>query len=202
LPFFHLFLPPHLKDVSLTSGVHTSSPSPHLVQMVLSLPTSLEALTFYCGCNKVEVLQDAMSSFVSRCGQSLRKLDTSVPISETAIHHLVQLPNISAWTISQGLPRVIPTSIPPSLEELWFYDREALPWFDLIVSREKGALRNGSVLTTSQASVKGTLKGLVRSVGFKTRRDGFPSGKVRNPSAGFRKVPSRLSHPRHSPPCM
>jgi len=166
IPIFSLFLPPHLKRVIL---YYNTSPRPMrplplpkiLIQIISSLPTSLEDLSVMChGGRGEEPLKDAISSFVCRCGPSLRRIGTSVPISEAALHYLMRLPNLSSWRTVQGPPRVIPTFIFPSLDELRLDKQETLPWLHLLPSHQRGTLQNGSTSTTSDANTRGTLKTL------------------------------------------
>ena len=140
-PFLHLLLPsPHLRRITLY--IHLQSPNisqeylGQLVQVISLLPTPLEYLFVrrnrYLMAEKP--LKDTISSLVCRCGPSLRTFSTCIPLSEAAIHHLVQLPNLSYWRTTQGPPRIVPTSIFPSLEKLDIDKEEALPWLHLFAS--------------------------------------------------------------------
>jgi len=108
-----------------------------------------------CGQGKEGHLEGAVSSFVCRCGPSIRGFGTCVPLSEAAIHHLMQLPNLSHWTTAQGPPQVIPTSIFPSLENLRLDSRGALPWLHL-----PPTLRNGPAPVTSYTNIREIIKSL------------------------------------------
>ena len=105
LPFFRLFLSPHLQRVALYAyllKIPERLLAPTL-QVVSLLPTFLEYLSVTCG-GEEEPLRDALSSPVCRFGSSLRGFKTSVALSEAAIDHLMQLPNLSHWTTSCGPP--------------------------------------------------------------------------------------------------
>ena len=166
LPFFRLFLSPHLKRVTLCTDIDLpsvpSTLSTLLVQIISSLPTSVENMSLMCGQGRWrdEPLENAISSFVCRCGPWLRRVGTRVPISEAALHHLMLSPNLSSWRTAQGPPRVVSTSIFPSLERLRLDEQAALPWLHLLTSREMGTLQNGSATVTSDANIKGSLKSL------------------------------------------
>ena len=159
LPFFYLLLSPHLKRVTLYTysepSVTPRDQLPALIQILQVLPTSFEHLSILCGREEEEPL----SSFVRRCGTSLRSFETCMPLSEAAIYHLMQLPNLSYWVTVQGPPRVVPTSIFPSLEGICLDEPEALPWLQFLASHEEDAIRNGSALAgTSHTKVREKIK--------------------------------------------
>ena len=108
----------HLKRVAIScSGMSDvpRGPLADLVQIISVLPTSLEDLSITYGQAKEEPLKDAISSLFRRFGSSLRRFCSNVPLSEAAIHHLMQLPNIRFWVVGQGPPWAVPPSIFPSL---------------------------------------------------------------------------------------
>ena len=160
LPFFHLFLSPHLQRVD----IHGYLPDilervlTPLTQMISLLPTSLQYLSIMCGQLEDEPFRDAISSLVCRCGPLLRSLETSVSLSEAAINHIMHLPNISHWTLAKEPPRVVPTPVLPSLESIRLYEPEALPWLHLLAWHERDLLRNDSTLPTPYTSIRERLK--------------------------------------------
>ena len=160
LPFFHLFLSPNLRRVTLYASlsnfrVHLLAP---LVQMVSLLPTSLEYMSVMYGRGEDELFNDAVSSFICQCGPLLRSFTTSVPISEAATDHIMRLPNLSHWATAQAPPRVVPTSMFPSLESILLYEPVALPWLHLLASHEMDVLRNDFPSVTSHTNARETLK--------------------------------------------
>ncbi|KAF9650183.1 hypothetical protein BDM02DRAFT_3112402 [Thelephora ganbajun] len=162
LTSFRLFLSPHLKRITLYgySGLMSCIPRDKLdipAQIILSFPASLEDLSLMCGQGHEEPLKDAISTFVRRCGSSLRRFSSHAPLSEAAIFHLMQLPNLRSWVIVQKPPRTIPTSIFPSLKQLRFHKTMALPWLRLLASHGKGTLQNGSASPTLHIHVRETL---------------------------------------------
>lgn len=158
---FHLFLPPKLKTVVLyTRHIASDIPRDHvvaLVHVISFLTSSLVDLTFKCGQRRAAVLEDTISSFVLRHGSSLRRFDSDLPLSEAAIHCLVQLPNLRSWVGTHGPPRTLPLVAFPSLEELYL-EPAALPWLHLIVSHEEDVIRKGFVSATPRTSIRETLK--------------------------------------------
>jgi len=161
LTSFPLFLSPHLKRITF----HNSSMSDiqsgqlaDLVQIIPVLPTSLEDLDILCGRWEEEPLQDAISSLVHRCGSLLRRFHSYVPLSEAAIHHLMQLPNLRFWVTAQGPPQTALLSRFPPLEELRLHEQAALPWLHLLASHEKGILQNCSAPASSHANIRETLR--------------------------------------------
>ena len=160
ISFFPLFLSPYLQRVTLTADLDKAPESllTPLVQMISLLPTSLEYLSVMCGDREGGPLGDALSSFSCRCGSLLRGFETSVPLSEAAINHLMRLPNLSHWAVAQEPPRIVPASIFPFLESVWLYEPEALPWLHLLASRERGALCNGSASATPHSYTRETVK--------------------------------------------
>jgi hypothetical protein len=167
LPFFRLFLSPHLKRVSFYTDSYASNTIldiswdelAALVQIIPVLPTSLEHLSVTCGIGRAP-LQDAISSLVCRCGSSLRSLETCVPLSEAAIRHLMRLPDLCTWYTVQEPPQTVPTSIFPSLEQLHLSKHAAIPWLHLLASRGEGILQDGSTSVTSHSNIGETLKSL------------------------------------------
>ena len=156
LPFFRLFLSPHLRRI--TFDHHPAYHIPRgqmaaLAQLISVLPTSLESLDINLDQEDAEPVKDALSSFVCRCGSSLRGFYTVGPLSDATILHLVQLPNLSRWRTEQGPPQV--TSTPPlqSLEWFRFDGEEVLSWLHFLASDGKG-----STSTTSHTPAKKTLK--------------------------------------------
>jgi len=162
IPFFDIFLSPNLRRVTIsTDPVLCNLPQGQVValaRIISDLPISLEDLFVKWDQGRESLLGDAISSFVCQRGPSLRGFGTRTPLSEAAIHHLTQLPNLSHWVAFQGLPRVVSTNIFPSLEKLRLDTDEALPWLHLLASHEKSILPKGPASTTSHTNTGGTLK--------------------------------------------
>ena len=159
--YLRLFFSPSLKRVDLHGDLPPCYlPLEPLVQTISFLPTSLESLSFPCDWGKEEPLRDALSSFICRCGPSLRTFHVRTQLSEAAIHHLMRLPNLRHWSIHQGPPRTVPTSIFPSLERLCIEDPAAPVWLHLLTSPKNGTAQDGFTTATSHAGITKTLKSL------------------------------------------
>lgn len=163
LPFFHLFLSPRLRRITF----YTNSYIYHLpwgqvaglAQIILVLPTSLESLDVDFGQGNEEPVKNALSSFICRCGPSLRSFGSRGPLSDVATLHLTQLPNLSRWRPDQEPPQVTSTHILQSLEEFRLNKGGALPWLRFFALDGKGTLLEGSA-SGSHAPFRGRLKSL------------------------------------------
>jgi hypothetical protein len=179
LAFFRLFLSPRLKHLILCANLdpYLDSIPPdvleELIKMISFLPASLESVVVSCGKGEEDSLQDAISSFVCRCGPSLRSFETYVPLSNTAIVHLMTLPNLSSLSISQGPPQAVPKLIFPSLEHLRLPksetslrrgsdgpNPEASQWLELLIPHTNDILQNDSGLGVSSTYTIDLLKTL------------------------------------------
>jgi hypothetical protein len=165
LSSFRLFLSSHLKHVTISTLFPTQPQfTPHLLvplaELILSLPTSLEHLSLMCGRGE-ELLKDAISSFVCRCGPSLTSFGSSEQLSEAAFSHLMRLPNLRSWVAFHEPPQTLPLVTFPSLEELRLKS-PALPWLRLLAPRGDDQSQNGltSPPTILNTNVKETLKHL------------------------------------------
>ena len=130
LPFFCLFLSPHLRRVNFITGPKDVAA---LAQVISALPTSLESLHVELDEDDVPA-NDALSSLICRCGPSLRSFGDSGPLSDAATLHLMQLPNLSCWTTDQEPPQVTSTPVLQSLEHFCFDGHGALPWLRFLAS--------------------------------------------------------------------
>lgn len=161
MPLFRLLLSPHLKIVDFSNSRRLGPLevwSTGLVQIISVLPTSIEALTVTCGLERHRSLEDAISTFVCRSGLSLKSLYSCVPVSEAAIHHIAQLPNLWSWVITQGPPQTSPPSIFPPLEELRLLNKTALPWLCLFASHEEPVPQNGFIQVAPHANIRERLR--------------------------------------------
>ena len=160
IAFFRLFLSPRLKSVTLCTDIGSPLGQPEAIsQIISSLPISLDQLLVISRQGKGPI-SDAISSLVCRSGSSLGSFGTRVPLSEAAVRHLMQLPNLRYWKTVQGPPLDIPTSIFPSLEQLHLAEPAALPWIYLLASHRNHILQGSSTLATSRANVRETLESL------------------------------------------
>ena len=163
LPFFRLFLSPHLRRISFDRNPDYDIPLDQvaaLAQFISVLPTSLESLDIYFFHGQEEPIKDALSSFVCRCGPSLRGFNTIGPLSDVAILHLMQLPNLSRLKTDQGPPQVTSTPVLQSLEQFHLWRERALPWLHFLASSGRVTPPKGSGSTTSHAPTREKLKSL------------------------------------------
>ena len=162
LPFFRLFLSPSLRCLALYNGPDVydlpRDQVAALAQFISVLPTSLESLDVEFFHGQEGPIKDALSSFVCRCGPSLRSFGTIGPLSDAATLHLMQLPNLSRLRTDQGPPQVTSTPVLQSLEQFHLWEERALPWLHFLASGGKGTLSKGSGSTTSHAPIRETLK--------------------------------------------
>ena len=156
LPFFRLFLSPHLRRIKFYTD--RSIDVAPFVLVISALPTSLESLDIEPGQGDAEPIKDALSSFICRCGPSLRSFDTCGPLSDAAILHLVQLPNLSRLRTNQGPPQVTPTPALQSLEWFRLQEEGGLSWLRFLTSDGKDPFLKGSASTTSHTPTRETLK--------------------------------------------
>ena len=160
---FRLFLSPHLKHVNLhdsfTSWVPFLQDLGPVAEVISCLPASLEHLFLMFGLRTRDPLESAISSLVLRCGPPLRSFDCSIPLSEAALHHLIQLPNLRSWVAFGEPPRTIPPLAFPSLEELRLRP-EALSWLHPLTARVDDTLRDDpkSTAVVMKTNIKETLK--------------------------------------------
>jgi len=118
LPFFRLFLSPHLTAFSFRYAFLKPVPDEvfaNLTSAILELPApSLQSLRIeFDTPHKVisTLLESAVSSTVLRCGPSLTSLYVEVPLSDAAIQHIMKLPKLTSWGVVNGPPRVFNLSL-------------------------------------------------------------------------------------------
>ena len=73
----------------------------------------------------------ALSSFILRCGSSLTEISILAHLTDAAIRHIMQLPELTVWETTNGLPDVpglSPLDTFPKLERLFLHTAEALNW--------------------------------------------------------------------------
>ena len=135
LSFFRLFLSPHLRRIKFYTYLCDLAA---FSQIIPALPSSLESLDVELDPKDAEHAKDALSSFVCRCGSSLRSLGIRGLLSDAATLHLIQLPNLTRWMTDQGPPQVTSTPVLRSLEHFHFKGEAILPWLRFLASDGKG----------------------------------------------------------------
>ena len=81
-------------------------------------------------------LMSVISSVIPRCGPSLTSVIVSVPLTDAAIWHIMQLPELTTWKTRSGLP-VIESDLSavntfPKLQNLCLRSTEALKWLPFL----------------------------------------------------------------------
>ena len=82
-------------------------------------------------------MESAASSAVLRCGPTLEKLTIFSPLSDAAVQHIMQLPNLCNWYAVNGPPRTpnLPLSdIFPRLDRLSLAEEISLDWLTLFTT--------------------------------------------------------------------
>ena len=108
-----------------------------------------------------EDLKNSFSSIVLRCGPSLTTLVSSVPLSDTAVDHVIRLLHLSTWIV-EGPPPNYPTShfpsVFPPLTQLGFGVTTGHGWLSLFQRLEEHVSATQSM--TPLYRVKESLKSL------------------------------------------
>jgi len=148
LPCADLFFSPYLRRISiyaLWSWDNTTLPLPTLAPIISALPTSrLEQMSVGVVSHKLSwaQLEDSFSSVILRCGSSFTDYNSSVPLSNAALDHLIHLPHLRTWRIHGPPPTYSASSLPlvfPPLRELTLGEGAARGWLPLLRRLEDGA---------------------------------------------------------------
>jgi len=142
LPFYRLFLSPHLTHLSLfypPFGVEVSDEVlSGLTSVILALePLHLRSLSlrWHIPTEASRRLESAVSSAVLRCGPSLTTLSVSTSLLDAAAQHITHLPKLTFWYAMNGLPKGSNFSLSnafPQLEYLELVTEESLEWIPLL----------------------------------------------------------------------
>ena len=169
LPFINIFLSPHLKTISIyTPSTWTGPNIPHnilaaIASVISALPTpALRLLSVDIGYNTpMAYFKDSLSPTVLRCGPSLTTFTSTVPLSDAAVNHLIQLPHLRTWHIKCPPPRY-PTPPPPlifpPLASFTLGEGSAREWLSLFERLEGGGSTVQGLAPLSK--VKESLKSL------------------------------------------
>ena len=119
IPYADLFLSPHLKKVWVSLTYASSRVScnllPAIASTISSLPTSALQLVFIdLTLDDVPrtYFKDSLSSVALRCGSSLTEFSSETPLSDEAVNHLIQLPNLRIIYIGSPPPNYSTSSLP------------------------------------------------------------------------------------------
>ena len=168
LPYADLFFSPYLEEVRiLVAGSYENSRD--VLQIIATALTStlpvstLQRIHIHIAHPAPQAyLTDSFSSFVLRCGPSLTEFMAPMPMSDAAITHLIQLPNLRNWRIGCPPPTYSTSSLPlvfPPLTELSLESDAPRGWLSLFKRLDRGFSTTQS--TTPLSRVKESLKSLM-----------------------------------------
>ena len=168
LPYATSFFSPHLKKVSICmSRRWFGSNIPHdilptIASTISMLPASNLQL-LHVGVDPCRTswpyLKDSLSSVVLRCGPSLTELNSSIPLSDAALNHLIQLPHLDTWSTEgppPGYPVLPSPLVVPPLTDLTLGDSAACRWLPLFKRLEHSVPTTQAV--TPLSKMKESLK--------------------------------------------
>ena len=144
LPFYRLFLSRKITRLSLTySSLSRESPEKELsiIQPVImgldTFPLRYLRLSWQIRTKASMQVESVISSAVLRCGPALQKLYIFSPLSDAAVQHIMQLPNLDTWLAMNGPPRIPNlslTGIFPKLNDLSLVSESSLEWLTLLTT--------------------------------------------------------------------
>ena len=105
------------------ASVMTELRTPFLQTLVVHVPVLKDPI--------LTSLTVAISSAILRCGSSLTSVVVSVPLTDAAIQHIMQLPGLTTWETEGGPPVISDLSAVdtfPKLQDLCLRSTEALEW--------------------------------------------------------------------------
>jgi len=139
LPFYRLFLSPRLTYLSLSYfPLSAAGERDEVISSIASVILELDTFplrSFRLNCpppiQANRSLKSAASSAVLRCGPSLESLAVRMILSDAAVRHIMQLPNLTAWRPMDGPPKapdLSPCDAFPKLKTLWLESEVSLQW--------------------------------------------------------------------------
>ena len=140
IPYADLFFSPHLEVIHIFVTWNGSEIPrdvlPSVATAISALPTSsLKRIRTEITHPAAQTyLTDSLSSVVLRCGPSLTEFRAPMPLTDAAITHLAQLPNLLSWHIRCLPPTYSTSSLPlvfPPLTKLVLEDGAPRGWFSL-----------------------------------------------------------------------
>jgi len=162
LPCADLFFSPHLKRI----GIYVLWPWDNaalplgalqtLASIISALPTScLERISVDTDHRAMPWahFKDSFSSVILRCRSSFTEYDSSIPLSNAALHHLIHLPHLHTWRIHGPPPTYSASSLPlvfPPLRELTLGKGATCGWFPLLRRLEGGVSTTQGVTPLSK----------------------------------------------------
>ena len=166
LPYAHLFFSPQSPVSTLRLCCGDGVPHdilPAAASKISRLPTSSLQL-LHVGISRgisSAYFTDSLSALVLRCGPSLTDFSSSIPLSDAAINHLIQLPHLHTWALGGPPPNYSTSPLPlvfPPLAEFTLLAGATHGWFPLLKRLEC------SVSTTRGATPLHMVKESLRSL--------------------------------------
>ena len=155
-----LFFSSHLKRVSISVALWLDDYKdvlPAIASAISTLPTTtLQFLVV--SFSRTEIpwahFEDSFSSVVLRCGNSLTQFISPIPLSDTAINHLIQLPRLDTLRIKQCPPPDSTASLSPTvlspLTQLVLEQGATRGWLSLFKRLEHGVSATQGVTPLSK----------------------------------------------------
>ncbi|KAF9783788.1 hypothetical protein BJ322DRAFT_1196951 [Thelephora terrestris] len=142
LPFHRLLLSPKLKTFSFTYKPGHDGSSEEDISILQSMIMGLDTFHLQELYLRWEIPEEAnrqigpiASSAVLLCGPALKELCVYSPLSDAAIQHTMQLPNLRIWHTPNGPPKTTNLALPdifPRLEYLSLAEEVSLEWLTFL----------------------------------------------------------------------
>ena len=136
--FNRIFVSSHLTKFTFTCRQSNIDALAGLASVMVELRTpSLQSLMILAPIPEDPILTNlktALSSAILRCGPSLTSIIVSMPLTDAAVRHIMQLPELTSWGTGNAPPDVLdssPLDTPPKLEYFSLRTVEALRWLPL-----------------------------------------------------------------------
>ena len=150
LPFYRLFLSPKLTGFSLNYSSSLLEPPEEVLSIIQSMVMGLDTfplqhLRLLLGVPEEasRQIEPLVSSAVLRCRSALEGLIISSPLSDAAVQHIMQLPNLGMWDAVSGPPKTshLPLSdIFPRLNDLSLVSEASLEWLTFLTKTTRRIL--------------------------------------------------------------
>ena len=154
LPFYRLLFSPKLTTFSFTYYSVPFDDFPEEDLLILqTMVTGLDTFPLrhlrlqWCIPKEARSrMEPFASSAILRCGRALETLAIFSPLSDAAIEHLMQLPNLIIWYAANGPPKTcnLPLSdIFPQLDHLGLGEETSLEWLNFLTKNTARGISSG-----------------------------------------------------------
>ena len=140
LPFYRFLISPKLTSLTLAYSSFPPKSMEEELSIIQPVIMGLETFPLQRLNLKLDIpgasgqMEPVISSAVLRCGPALKDLFINSPLSDAAVQHIMQLPNLDAWATANGPPRtpnLSPSNIFPRLHDLSLASEASLEWLTL-----------------------------------------------------------------------